>query len=96
MIHSKLTKTADREHHERTCAMAFIDTLDSKDVCNLHRTEDIFRELKGLPRWDFVAYRTDIEIWLAIEIKCLVDQKIQRPISDGNYPFRTSSKGTVA
>jgi len=62
----------DKEIEEKICVARFLNWYNKQRKRDYvyKRTEDHFTELKGKPRWDFVAYECDNpEEWIGIEVK---------------------------
>ncbi len=66
-------QTYDKDAQEKLCAQTFVDWLGCEGGVkySIKRAEEVFPELGGHDRWDFVARQQGSPHWVAIEVKGL-------------------------
>lgn len=62
---------AEKSHNEQECPRVFLDWFGKTQgtAYSIRRTEEVFPDLVGETRWDFVARRSDHPDWIALEVK---------------------------
>ena len=78
-------KDNQQTNDEQVCARIFLEWLGGQHGIEwgFKRAEDEFPEFANKTRWEFVARRIDsISMWIAIEVKRLVDSEGERQRSD--------------
>ncbi len=73
-----------QHEQEKACADTFMEwlTVESNHSYELRKAEEVFPELRGHLRWEFVARVKGRQDWLALEVKALVVPDWKRQIND--------------
>ena len=73
----------DDKPSEKICAQRFVDWYNTQEGSSyvVERTEDVFSELIGKTRWDFIAWHKESGEWIALEVKKLPFLRLESPLS---------------